>query len=329
MQASDVELAAHVGHTISHTWADLGHTAGLAVGILAGAAIIYVGRSRLAVKLAAGVVTRVAGWGASIGSSFTREDSGRIIEGSPTTFYGPEIKPAARMNDRTACTSPGAATVEQVPGIGHLRVGWRYVSNAWSYINGLEVLPSDFAPGAHPRSKIADGSRTVSIDRKPAARKGDGVDPCAGKISQGIESIKIGGPRGSMAGTENRSELDPMMRFQVFLADGIGAAAGGPMDFLLWFGEQFGGHLDERIPRLISLWNYGTGAARAFTRPPSFDPMTGIEQLQRANEYIGRAQGAPGQIDNIRELVAPRPRPTVFDPRLNRWVQPPPPRRLI
>ena len=335
----DVNLAAHVDCKVGHSAADAGFFIGLGLGILAGIAIVATGGlAAPVIALACGVATASAGAGEVIGSQADVEDSGHIARGSPTTFYGPRTRAAARMNDRTACFSPGMATMESlaspaVPIFGALsgiRQGWRQLRVFAMNLRGEEILPTDGAPGAHPGSKIADGSRTVSIDRMPAARKEDGVHPCAGKISSGIESIKIGGPRGAMAGTEDRDEVDSSMRGVAFVIDVVGNVAGGPADFALWFAQQFGGAIDERIPAIIDLFKFSRGVARAHSRDISFDPMTGIQRLERGHEYYERATGAPRQLENARTIFGPARAPdTVFDPATGRWVPGRPPNRLF
>lgn len=259
-EANDINYAAHLDHTIEHSYADLGNFLGLAVGIGACIAITVLTGGGAAVMI--GTLTGTAGlagiggWvGEKLGSLIPPDsDSGRIARGSPDCFYGPEVKRAARMNDRTACESPGMALMETISPflapisplgaimsiISMARQIDRGITNYSAALAGQEVLESDSDAGAHAGSKIGDGSITVFINYWPAARKGDGVTPCDGKISQGIESIVIGGPQGSLVGTDERSEINRGQKFVQDVVGLIGDPLGSSLAVLSFVSDKLG-----------------------------------------------------------------------------------------
>jgi uncharacterized Zn-binding protein involved in type VI secretion len=345
MSGTNVERAAHVDHTIEHSHKDLGNFIGLGLGILAGIAIVATG-GLAAAPLACGIAVLGGDIGTFVGGVFpNRADSGHIALGSPTVFYGPETKPAARMNDRTACYSPGMPTMERLSPwlaiVNPVFAGMSLLSAARGLnraivinfeMEGIPVLPSDSEPGAHAGSRIADGSETVFIETWPAARDKDGVHPCDGKISSGIDSILIGGPQCRMRGTEERSEIDRGQRFvskTISIAGNILKAMRGDIGAIVSLIGEAGSWYDERITAVTGIFGTLRGITQFGVVDPN-KPPDPLQWLRDANSGVGIARGTmeklPGQLST---LQGPRPAPNSFDPT-TRTVGPPvyPRRRL-
>lgn len=148
--------AAHVGHQIEHSASMFGFIAGaivgLAIGVVAVAAVVATGGAALAVIAAVGGAVASTGGmaltGMSIGATY-KNPKGPITTGSTNVFYGPTKMMAARaIQDLAGCMD-------------------------------------------HGPSPIAMGSDSVFINNQPAARKDDKTS-CGGTIGAGVPHILVG-----------------------------------------------------------------------------------------------------------------------------------------
>ncbi|MFP5393315.1 MAG: RHS repeat-associated core domain-containing protein [Gammaproteobacteria bacterium] len=149
--------AGRVGDPIAHTHAFGGLLVGLAVGALAGAAIIATGGLALvAVAGAVAVTAGAAGVGEVVGSMSIVDSvlganvTGQVNTGSSNVFINGRAVARAHL-DVAVCSSHG--------------------------------------PAPQP---IVQGSGTVFVNRQPLARIGDMV-ACSGKISAGSKNVFVGG----------------------------------------------------------------------------------------------------------------------------------------
>lgn len=98
----------------------------------------------------------------------------------------PTIAPtgaAARVGDLT--NHPG-----KIEALGIHTVDIGGLPAAMQGDNHICAIPSP--PGPHPPAPIIEGSRTVFIDRRPAARVGDKTG-CGAAIVTGLANVIIGG----------------------------------------------------------------------------------------------------------------------------------------
>ncbi len=148
--------AAHVGHQIEHSKAMFGFIAGaivgLAIGVVAVAAVVVTGGAALAVIAAVGGAVAATGGmaltGKYIGEGY-KNPSGPVSAGSPNVLFGPAKMPAARSAiDLVACKN-------------------------------------------HGPKMIALGSDSVFINTFPSARKTDKTE-CGGTLGSLMDHIFIG-----------------------------------------------------------------------------------------------------------------------------------------
>jgi len=95
------------------------------------------------------------------------------------------MKPAARQGDKHVCPK----TEGPKPHVGGpIAQG----SSTVLIDNKAAARQGDQATCVGPTDKISEGSSTVLIDNKPAARQGDSTDH-GGKIAEGSDDVVIGG----------------------------------------------------------------------------------------------------------------------------------------
>lgn len=326
-----MELAAHVDCKIEHSFADLGQMigggVGLGVGIIVGV-VVGSGTAGVGGVVVGAAITSFGAWlGEKIGSWATSEDSGHIAKGAKRTFYGSLQKPAAHMECRTACFSPGMSIAEPLastvgivlmPTVALFGLA-RGVSRSWTLLQmemaGEEILPTDDDYGAHPGSKVAFGSSTVFVETWPAARKGDAIMPCKGKIATGIESILIGGETCAHPDATNMSEVDTGQKLVVtgiefvgFLA-GLGVSAAlNALKFGLFVTGQIGDYSGNRwLKGAAETGSVAVGIVEA-VKTGKVPPELAIEIAKYGGEYL------PGWL-----LPADPPPPAyVYDPATGR-----------
>ncbi|MEZ0609903.1 PAAR domain-containing protein [Fibrella sp. WM1] len=149
--------AAHQTHQVAHSLGMAGLIAGAVVGGILAVGITVATGGAGAVVIASAVATGVSaggGLGKMIGSHFSGMPSGPIMLNCATNVLI-EGLPAATVGSLTMCTG------------------------------GMIGPP-------HPSSPIVQGSRTVFINGKPAARKGDKL-ACSASVNEGCATVIIGG----------------------------------------------------------------------------------------------------------------------------------------
>ncbi|HKU94185.1 MAG TPA: DUF6531 domain-containing protein, partial [Vineibacter sp.] len=150
--------AARLGDPIEHSRALAGFLIGAVVGLAVGAAIVAAtvatGGAALAVVAAVGTAAASTGGGALLGEAI----------GGATTYHAGDIAPICSHNVLVN-RKPAARAIVDVGAC------------------------SNDGP---PPKPIAQGSKTVMINHKPAARVGDRL-VCDGKISDGSPNVRIGG----------------------------------------------------------------------------------------------------------------------------------------
>jgi uncharacterized Zn-binding protein involved in type VI secretion len=132
-----------------------------------------------------------------------KQQTGKILEGAQRTFV--EGKASARMTDPVQCDGGNSAPMEIALALTGLpSAAINIVSNILAMATGQKGAWESGIAG-HGGSQVADGSFTVRIEGKLAARIDDGTT-CDATIMKGAEKTFFGGPRASMAGSENRTE---------------------------------------------------------------------------------------------------------------------------
>lgn len=150
--------AARALDPITHTSALAGLIGGLVVGAIVGAAIVATGGAAVA------AIAVAAAGGSSLGAS-----AGQLL-GSLFTFQ------------TGAISLPCSTTVI---------IGKKNAARALADMGDCSGIPFSPTP-PHPRMPIAEGSKTVFVQRFPAARKDDKLT-CSAVISEGCLTVIIGG----------------------------------------------------------------------------------------------------------------------------------------
>jgi uncharacterized Zn-binding protein involved in type VI secretion len=157
-------VAARIGDPIQHSNAMVGLLAGLAVGLVIGAAIVVSGGAAAVVLVAsaAGAATGAAGIGSMLGSLSIAGGTitGAIVSGSADVLIDglPATRAFGGMGDSVRC----------------------------------DGVPPLYFPPSHHGKLIAQGSASVLINGEPAARVGDYIE-CGAQIQSGSISVLIEG----------------------------------------------------------------------------------------------------------------------------------------
>jgi uncharacterized Zn-binding protein involved in type VI secretion len=131
-----------------------------------------------------------------------KQETGKIKNGAERTFV--EDKAAARMTDPVICTAGTTALTAISEALtGRPSAGLNILANIIAMASGQEGA-WESGIGGHGGSTVADGSLSVRIEGKLAARVGDGTT-CDAIITKGAERTYFGGPQVSAAGSENRT----------------------------------------------------------------------------------------------------------------------------
>ena len=198
----EVMLAARVDDGINHTYRKLAVVVGTTVGIGVGLGIAYLTRGK-----AHGVV-RTLGRGAQEGGGLIGVfnwlttmasdaiggvPAGSIEDGARRTWT--ESQRSARITDPAECADPaGTQLLGLIPPFTILTI-----------IDGIGNMVRGGWPGEHVDAKIEQGSETVFIENRNAARLSEKTT-CEGKIATAARRTWIGGPSVTLAGFEGGSE---------------------------------------------------------------------------------------------------------------------------
>ncbi len=204
--------AARLGDPIEHTRALEGFLIGAIVGLAVGAAVVAAtvatGGAALAVVAAVGTAAATTGGGALLGHAI----------GELTTYRAGQIAPICSTN----------VLVNKKP--------------AARAIIDVAACSRD----GPPPKRIAQGSKTVMINHKPAARVDDRLE-CDGKISDGSSNVRIGREAGTYLEITPEVPEELLVAAEVLmwagtavalLAGGAAAAAAGGLCGLLTFGGR-------------------------------------------------------------------------------------------
>jgi hypothetical protein len=266
--AETIDLGSREKHAIAHSLALTGQVLGAALGAVVGGVIVAIaaaGTAGIGLVAAVGIMVACVGIGAAVGKWLGGKSkghrSGEIARGSPTIFYGPYRKPAARLMDPLKCEDPLVSLAESAaasplailsPG---LMVGVAL---------GLhEVL------GAHPKSFIGAGVKNIIYDTDflLASRIKDKTS-CGGSVDEGEETILLGGETFHVMDPALMTEDSTAMWWILLGVDVIG----------LFFGVSEVKALVKLIP-VLAPWAFkGLGMAANYAGYPRLAGWLGVAE---------------------------------------------------
>jgi uncharacterized Zn-binding protein involved in type VI secretion len=225
----DVMLAARMHDPIAHSYKKLGDTIGASTAIGVGiiVTILTAGEGTVAVEIllakAVGEGFGLIGLGMWLGNKVTNllgkdEDAGLIK--TAATYVWTEGKRSARMTDELKCADPtGTFTMMMIAGaLSPLTMVFVALDMLGTAIEGGQA-------GEHPNKRVADGSDSVFIESRNAARIEDGTE-CGGQICKGAERTWIGREKVSLAGSKDRDESGTTLSWTFWILERIGQIPG-------------------------------------------------------------------------------------------------------
>lgn len=212
---------------IEHSFGLVGQLTGAVIGAIVGAAVVAVvaiATGGVGALFAIGVIIGCLGIGAGvgklIGKLLPKAKSGHIADGSPTIFYGPEMRNAARVSDPLECQDPLVSLAEKFASMPLAPVispgGYLAVKL------GLHKMI-----GAHPGKRIESGVQEIFFDVEMlwASRIKDRTE-CDGRICEGIETILLGGTTGHTRPDSEVTEDSAIVEWTLWGLDWVGTILG-------------------------------------------------------------------------------------------------------
>lgn len=277
----DLNLAARMHDPIAHSYkkaADIiGASTAIGVGVVIGILTAGQGLAVWAVAAkAAGEGLGMIGlgtWLAGLVSDAIGKDEDAGLIKTAAAYTWTEGQRSARMTDDLKCGDPtGTQTILMIAG------ALNPITMVFVAIDNLSTAIQGGQPGEHPNMRVADGSETVFIESRNAARVEDGTE-CAGSICKGAERTWIGGPQVALAGSKDRTEEGATLSWTFWILERIGQLPG----LLIDTGLDFGLNATKAI--LGAIGDIFPGAKPA------------TDTLQRGVDIIARiAEGAKGPI---------------------------------
>jgi hypothetical protein len=224
--AETIDLGSREKHAIAHSLALTGQVLGAALGAVIGGAIVIgvvvvTGGIGLvaAVSIMIAAIGLVSAIGKAWGGTKKGHRSGEIARGSPTIYYGPYRKPAARLMDPLKCEDPLVSLAESAAAspLAILSPGLM-VGVALGLHNLL---------GAHPDSFIGAGVKNIIYDTNfvLASRIKDKTS-CGGSVDEGEETILLGGETFYVMDPAQMTEDSAAMWWIMFGLDVVGLLFG-------------------------------------------------------------------------------------------------------
>lgn len=300
--------AARKYDAVTHSLGQAGMIVGAVAGALVGAAalvLIEVFTVGVGTPVAIGLVIATTGIGAAIGKwlgGMVEVKSGKISDGSPTIFYGKEIRNAARITDPLECADPLLEITEN-PIVQILSPAAFIASKT-----GLNKMIF-----GHGGAFVWSGTYNIFCDTDfLLASRIESKTSCGGKVSEGIDTIILFGATVHIADPELASE-DLATLFWFFtlldlagLFTGIGGLKTAPKIalFLTSLGLKVGG----TIARLAGYPQLAANLQRIDAVISTLAGIPGLAGAKNVDDVVGGLKdvvlGPAGQGAN--ELTNPK-----------------------
>lgn len=213
--------AARVDDPITHSGALVGNQIGMGIGLGIGIVVGVLTAPATGPAAVAAVIVLAnegAQLGTSIGGSFGEWIApavamGQISSGASTVFTGEEKKPQARIEDDVACNG-GQAEAMAAASVAFVSGGLGIATVAIQEMTG----------NGHGAARIALGCRTISVERRAAARAGCKTT-CGAVISDGDHTVLFGKDLGALPGYEGDISETPGLDTTLSGLDWVGTGA--------------------------------------------------------------------------------------------------------
>lgn len=181
--------AARKYDAVTHSLGQFGSIVGAVAGAIVGAVVCAVAEFfsfGFATPVVAGIIIGATSLGAALGKwafSGVKVKSGRISDGSPTIFYGREIRNAARMTDPLECNDPLVAITDNP--IVQILSPAAFIASA----TGLNRMLF-----GHGGAFVWDGVNNVFYDTDVLMpSRIESLTSCGGNVSEGIDTVILFG----------------------------------------------------------------------------------------------------------------------------------------
>ncbi|MFO0615876.1 MAG: hypothetical protein U0414_24995 [Polyangiaceae bacterium] len=225
----EAKPAARKYDAITHSLGQFGAIVGAVVGAVVGGLICVAAEALsfgFATPVVLGIIIATTGLGAALGKwlfNGIKVKSGRISDGSPTIFYGSEIRNAARMTDPLECNDPLVAITDN-PIVQILSPAAFIASKT-----GLNKMLF-----GHGGAFLWDGVNEIFYDTDILMpSRIESLTSCGGNVSEGIDTVILFGDTVHIADPSLASEDLAAISWALTLLDiaglftGVGEVTGG------------------------------------------------------------------------------------------------------
>lgn len=279
--------AARKYDAVTHSLGQFGSIVGAVAGALVGAAICVVAEifsAGFATPVVLGIIIGATSLGAALGKwlfSGIKVKSGRISDGSPTIFYGREIRNAARMTDPLECNDPLVAITDN-PVVQILSPAAFIASQT-----GLNRMLF-----GHGGAFVWDGVNNIYYDTAILMpSRIESLTSCGGNVSEGIDTVILFGETVHIADPSLATEDLAALSWFFFALDIAGLFTG--------VGEAKGAYKIAMFLTSLGL-KVGAFAANLTGHPQLANRLTTIDGI------ISWLNGVPGARDPgtlIKDLI--------------------------